>query len=34
MHPDGNHRQNPVYLTSVTCPLAGFLRIEAEIPEE
>jgi hypothetical protein len=31
MHPDGNHRQNPVYLTSVTCPLAGFLRIEAEI---
>lgn len=34
MHPDGNHRQNPVYLTSVTCPLAGFLRIEAEIPAE
>lgn len=34
MHPDGNHRQNPVYLTSVTCPLAGFLRIEAEISAE
>jgi len=31
MHPDGNHRQNPVYLTSVSCPLAGFMRIEAEI---
>ena len=26
-HPEGNHRQNPVYLTSVTCPLAAFRRI-------
>lgn len=26
-HPDNNHRQNPVYMTSVTCPLAAFLRI-------
>ena len=34
IHPDGNHRQNPVYLTSVTCPLAGFLRIETEMPAE
>ncbi len=32
MHPDGNHRQNPVYMTSVTCPLAAFRRIETEIP--
>ena len=30
MHPERNHRQNPVYLTSVTCPLAAFRRIEAE----
>jgi len=30
MHPDGNHRQNPVYMTSVTCPLAAFRRIEQE----
>ena len=28
MHPDGDHRQNPVYLTSVTCPLAAFRRFE------
>jgi hypothetical protein len=28
MHPDGNHRQNPVYLTSVTCPLAAFRAME------
>ena len=27
IHPDGNHRQNPVYLTSVTCPLAAFQRL-------
>jgi glycogen debranching enzyme len=26
MHPDGQHRQNPVYLTSVTAPLAAFQR--------
>ena len=26
MHPDGHHRQNPVYMTSVTCPLAAFKR--------
>ncbi len=24
MHPDGHHRQNPVYMTSVTAPLAAF----------
>ena len=30
MHPEGDHRQNPVYLTSVTCPLAAFERIERE----
>ncbi|HEO70378.1 MAG TPA: hypothetical protein ENN80_03885 [Candidatus Hydrogenedentes bacterium] len=28
MHPDGDHRQNPVYMTSVTCPLAAFRRLE------
>ena len=27
MHPDGNHRQNPVYLTSVSCPMAALERI-------
>ena len=27
MHPDGNHRQNPVYMATVTCPLAAFKRI-------
>ena len=32
MHPDGNHRQNPVYMTSVTCPLAAFKLIENELP--
>ena len=26
-HPDNDHRQNPVYMTSVTCPLAAFRRI-------
>ena len=26
-HPQGDHRQNPVYLTSVTCPLATFVRM-------
>lgn len=31
MHPDGNHRQNPVYMTSVTSPLAAFRRIEFEL---
>jgi hypothetical protein len=31
MHPEGNHRQNPVYMTSVTCPLAAFRRIENEL---
>ncbi|MCL4693778.1 MAG: hypothetical protein KJ060_14855 [Candidatus Hydrogenedentes bacterium] len=30
MHPDDNHRQNPVYMTSVTCPLAAFRRILSE----
>ena len=33
MHPDQDHRQNPVYMTSVTCPLAAFRRIENEIPK-
>ena len=28
MHPDNNHRQNPVYMTSVTCPLAAFKRLQ------
>lgn len=27
IHPDGNHRQNPVYMTSVTCPLAAFRQL-------
>lgn len=27
IHPDGDHRQNPVYMTSVSCPLAGFVRL-------
>jgi hypothetical protein len=27
MHPEGDHRQNPVYMTSVTCPLAAFQRL-------
>ncbi|MCX5770890.1 MAG: hypothetical protein NTZ09_11550 [Candidatus Hydrogenedentes bacterium] len=26
-HPENDHRQNPVYMTSVTCPLAAFRRI-------
>ena len=26
-HPDGNYVQNPVYMTSVTCPLAAFRRL-------
>ena len=30
MHPTGNHRQNPVYLASVTVPLAAFDRIARE----
>jgi hypothetical protein len=33
MHPDQNHRQNPVYMTSVTCPLAAFRRVEREAVE-
>lgn len=27
MHPEENHRQNPVYLTSASCPLAAFQRM-------
>lgn len=27
MHPDGNYRQNAVYMTSVTCPLAAFHQL-------
>ncbi len=30
MHWEKKHRQNPVYLTSVTCPLAAFRRIQSE----
>ena len=30
MHPAGAHRQNPVYMTSVTCPLGVFLRMATE----
>ncbi len=30
MHPDGAFRQNPVYMTSVTCPLAAFKRLGGE----
>ncbi len=26
-HPAEHHRRNPVYLTSVTCPLASFHRL-------
>lgn len=29
-HPEGGHQQNPVYMTSVTCPLAAFRRLERE----
>jgi len=29
MHADENHRQNPVYLTSASCPLAAFGRMMA-----
>lgn len=28
-HPDGDHRQNPIYMTSVTCPLAALQRLES-----
>jgi len=27
-HPDGDAKQNPVYMTSVACPLAAFRRLE------
>jgi hypothetical protein len=27
IHPDGNYKQNAVYMTSVTCPLAAFYRL-------
>ncbi len=30
MHPDGDYRQNPVYMTSVTAPLAAIQRLERE----
>ena len=29
-HPDGNHRQNPIYLASVTAPLDAFQRMVGE----
>jgi hypothetical protein len=28
MHPDGDYKQNPVYPTNVTGPLAAFRRLE------
>ncbi len=30
MHPEGDHKQNPVYMTSVTSPLAAFERIDRD----
>lgn len=27
-HPEGDYAQNPVYMTSVTCPLAAFKRLQ------
>jgi hypothetical protein len=30
IHPEGNYRQNPVYMTSVTCPLAAFRRMASD----
>ncbi|MGB2958767.1 MAG: hypothetical protein WBG01_18145 [Bacteroidota bacterium] len=27
IHPDGDYRNNPVYMTSVTCPLGAFRRL-------
>ncbi len=27
IHPDGDYKQNPVYLTSVSCPLAAFRKL-------
>jgi hypothetical protein len=30
-HPDNHHQQNPVYMTSVTCPLATFRRLAPSI---
>ncbi len=27
MHPQGDYKQNPIYMTSVTCPLAAFTRL-------
>lgn len=32
MHPDGDHRQNAVYMTSVACPLAAFRKMAAQAP--
>jgi hypothetical protein len=31
MHPENDHRQNPVYMTSVTCPLAVFKKLTFEL---
>lgn len=31
IHPDGDYRQNPVYLASVTCPLAAMRRIRISL---
>ncbi len=28
MHPDGGHRQNPVYMCTVTCPLGAFRTLD------
>ncbi|MBX7257052.1 MAG: hypothetical protein K1Y02_11885 [Candidatus Hydrogenedentes bacterium] len=32
-HPDGNFRQNPIYMTSVTCPIFAFHRINLELAQ-
>ena len=34
LHPKGDYRQNPVYMTSVTCPLAAFGRLGYFRPQE
>ena len=31
LHPDGDFRQNPIYMTSVACPFFAFLRLNAEL---
>ncbi|MFH1614088.1 MAG: hypothetical protein ABIG61_03250 [Planctomycetota bacterium] len=33
IHPDNNYRKGPVYMTSVTCPLAAFQKLKWDIPQ-